>query len=449
MRLRIKFSIRFKSLLVYVHTYLKNLIFNESFSLFMLFFFILTIPCLVPFSLVCDELNLNTNAQLVAGIKASDPQAFYIENSDQWREGIAGQTAKYFWDLAEWNDLENQLNKTMLKRAEIESFLANHLSEAYFHTKGVLYLFGGPDFCYPDLFFPNMEKIVIIGQETIGEFPNVHDLYQRGILSQVMLEIGHSLADIPFKSYFVTLKMNEEFKNYGVATILAVSIALAGYQIVDYQEVFLNEEGIFSSQSVNSSSGLKIVYRKEVGDIDRTIYYFRLNLTQSKNFSRLKVLFNNLRIDTAFYKATSFKTQSSEMLQTNQLVLDQVKYIVQSESGIPYCYFYSPIWDIKLFGIYARPYYSNQAIPKNWGLQEDLRNIYLSLIQLSGSGKIKKTAKKIWGKEIYAQALNTPIPPSISWEGILPFRFDYGGQLTEDSLKPYTSTLQFIIKNKL
>lgn len=396
-----------------------------------------------------ETLSLTAHARLLAGISASDVDSFAlpIEHSPQWKEATKGQTAAYFWNLGEWGTRKNQLNKEMPKRGEIEHFLAHHLSEAYFNTRNVLYLFGGPDFCYPDLFFPNMENMIIVGQESIGSFPDVNQYLNRGILNERMLEVGTSFGQVPFRSYFVTQTMNQEFNEYGIGTMLAVSIALAGYELIGYQEIFLNKEGKLRFKKTDSSiSGIKIIYKKNQDDRERAVYYFCMNLNQQKLISRLATFVKRMEIDTAFYKATSFATQSGELAPANQLALNHAKYIVQGESGIPYRDFNPDEWQIKLFGIYARPYYSTQNIAPFWGLQKDLRDIYIALICLSGSESALNIVKLIWDAQVCAKALNTPLPSHVTWEGILPMHFDYGGQLVEEKFKPYTSALQYAIK---
>jgi hypothetical protein len=410
---------------------------------------LIAIAFLIMVPLRGETLSLTAHARLLAGMPASDvdSSALPIEHSPQWIEAVKGQTAAYFWNLEEWGTRKNQLNKEMAKRGEIEHFLAHYLSEAYFNTRHVLYLFGGPDFCYPDLFFPNMENMIIIGQESIGVFPDVNQYLNRGILNERMLEVGTSFAQIPFRSYFVTQTMNQEFYDYGIGTMLAVSIVLAGYDLVDYQEIFLDKEGALQSKKTNSSiPGIKIMYKKDQDDKERAVYYFCMNLNQHKLLSRLIIFIEKMEIDTAFYKATSFATQSKELIPANQLALNHAKYIVQGESGIPYRDFNPDQWQIKLFGIYARPYYSTQNISPSWGLQKDLRDIYIALIYLSGSEKTMNIVKMIWEAKVCAKALNIPIPLHVTWEGILPMHFDYGGQLVEEQFKPYTSALQYAIK---
>lgn len=408
-------------------------------------YILMMVACLSWTLLAGGEISLTAHARLLAGMQASqyDKQAFRIENSQQWQEAAIGRTAAYFWDLEEWEGgRKNQLNKKMGKRSEIELFLSKHLQEAYFNTRNVLYLFGGPDFCYPDLFFPNMETLILVGMEKIESYPNVKKLRRSGTLSKVMFDIGTSLAQIPFRSYFVTQTMNEEFSEYGVTTLLAVGIALTDYQIVSCEKIFLDEEGRVQPYAGDSfSPGVKIAYKKEAHDTERTVYYFAMNLFEERNFLRLSHFVQNKGIDTAFYKATSFATQLAESV--NQLALNHAHYIVQGESGIPFSQFDPALWNIKLFGIYARPYHSTQNIPPSWGLQPDLRDIYIALIRLNGSPQLIQQVKMIWGDDVYSNAAASIINPHVVWDGIVPIYFDYGGQLTEIPLRSFTSAMQY------
>lgn len=121
-----------------------------------------------------------------------------------------------------------------------------------------------------------------------------------------------------------------------------------------------------------------------------------------------------------------------------------VKYVIQGESGIPYAFFDPDTWKLKLFGLYARPYYSTQYIPRYWGFQEDLKQAYVSSIQENGSQKVLSILE-----EIYPDSLVRAPPPShVSWGGIVPLHFDYGGLLTIPEWREYTSALQYGVNVK-
>jgi hypothetical protein len=418
---------------------------NFLFKILPLFVFLMTGGAIPLYS---QPTSLTAHAQLLAGMKASDqhPQAMLIENSEQWLGGVQGQTAKHFWDLPEMGTRQNQLNKEMLKREEIALFLSQHFSEAHGNTRNVFYPYGGPDFCYPDLFFPKMKNLIIVGKEQIGSFPDVQRLLNSGNLADTMWKVGNSFANLPFRSYFVTATMVEEFQEYGIATILAVSVVLAGYDIVDYQEIALDQEGILQLRENSSElKGIKIVYKKHAEDRERNIYYFCFDLFQKNLFPHFAAFVKQMGIDTAFFKATSYMTQSPELAYVNELALDHAQYLIQGETGIPYCQLNPKKWNIKLFGIYARPYFVANVDP-NWCLQTDLRDIYISLIWKMGSENIVNILKMIWPTDIRQEALHAKKPSNIVWEGIVPFRFDYGGALTEARFQPYTSAIQYAIK---
>lgn len=362
-------------------------------------------------------------------------------------EASKGKTAYFFWSLDEWEGRANQLSKRMGKRMEIEQYLLDRVPECCLETRNVLYLYGGPDFCYPDLFFPHMENLILIGQEKMGTIPDPDRLLQTGILGNTMLEVGQSLAQIPFRSYFVTETMGSEFRQYGTAALLAVSIVLSDYQITGFEEGVLDKDGRFqTAKGEGLPLGFKIRYQRDRSDSERTVYYFCLDLNDRRSISLLSAFVKGVGIDTAFYKATSFLTQAEKKTEAACLALDHAKYIVQGESGLPFRFFDPDEWEVNLFGVYARPYYSTQSIPKFWGFQRDLRDAYLALIFLSGSEAAKEVALKIWGEDVCAAASSSVLPVHANWQGLFPMHFDYGGQLAEKKYVPYTTAVQVAIR---
>lgn len=359
--------------------------------------------------------------------------AISIEGSIEWQRAAQDQSAKVFWDLPNRFDRDNQLNSQFHKRATISNFLKKEITETYFSTKSVLYLFGGPDFSYPDLFFPNVESLVLIGLEPIRSVLEIDELLKNGSLETIMADIGRSLADIPFHSYYITKNMQSQFRDYGIETILSAAIILAGYQLVNYKMDFLD--------FAKTIPCIRFYYRKSPDDIDRQVTYISYNLFSNIINLDLLDLIKRMNLDTAFYKATSFSTKHSKSFWLNQYILDTVKYVVQGDSGIPYSFFNSNEWDIKLFGVYSRPYYSTQNIPRDWGLQKDLNHAYISSMKEFLSQNILPRNAFIFDHDYLL-----PCPSHVNWRGILPFYFDYGGNLTNPRFQKYTSTLQYAIK---
>jgi hypothetical protein len=394
-------------------------------------------------SIYSQELSLTAKARLIAGMEACsiDPLAAWVEDSHQWQRAIRQkETAHHFWTLSALKGNPNQLRHP--KRAEIEDFLLKNFTQAFVNTRNVLYLFGGPDFSYPDLFFPYMENLILVGQQKVGSFPNIHKLIETNQLEKWMKNLSLILSHIPFRSYHVTNIMNCNCREFGIISILAAEIALANYRIVGYQRISLDDDGsLLRGHLPNKILGIKITYCKH--DKKRHIFYFEHQLSNN-----LKTPFINFvkrkKIDSAFYKATSYMTQYNSEL--NQFVLKHAAYIVQGDSGIPLSNFDLKNWEIKLFGIYARPFKVIGAGPY-WGMQTDLRDVTIALINRDGHKKMQSIVKNIWGADVYSHAVATVFPPApLSWDGILPFTFDYGGQLVPVPFKPYSSTMQYAIK---
>jgi hypothetical protein len=387
------------------------------------------------------EINLTAKAQLLAGmqfINTNDRLNLYQE---EWQQAATTGSANYYWNLNKHRNRINQLNKKMMKRKEIDEFLSIHFAKSYKNSRNILYLFSGPDFSYADLFFPHMENLVLIGQQPIGSFL---DLSCENQLKQRLLDIGYLMSNIPFSTCYSTKNMNNYLKKWGIGDLLTVGIVLADYRICDYQLISLSKMGTVQEQHLpDAIHGIKIRYRKHKNDLKRCVYYFQHTLESEINPS-LQSFIDSLKIDTAFYKGSGYATQ--KLPKINQFVLDKVNYIVQGDTGIPLSEFNLELWEMKLFGIYARPFKGN--LNPIWGLQTDLRNYTLALIEKNASDFEKMVAQSIWGKETYFLAKQATLPPSLTWGGPLPFRFDYASYMLATPFKKFSSSMQYAIKKK-
>lgn len=397
-------------------------------------------------SLGAMQLSLTSHAQLIAGMRPSSREGGVesIENNADWLDAAKTKSAKYFWDLDKVDDRENQLNPFMPKRKEIESFLKEHLAESYQNTCRVLYFFGASDFNYPDVFFPNMDTLIIVGAEPCGSFPDVNVYLEKGILKKTMLEVGSIIDPMPFRSFYIT-KVLKQAKYSNTTTLLAVAIVLANYQIVSYSSFFLDNQGNFHSENLDKYlPGIRITYKKHLLDKEREVFYFQYWLTSDALHEGMKNFIKKIDVDTAFYKATSFLTQRLNV--PNNFVLNQVKYVVQEDAGIPFTSFDSNDWDMHLFGVYSRPFYC-VTLPQDWGIQLELLDAYRSLIYRSENALAIDRLEMIWGpiSEVYITGFSSI---NTSWDDFVPFYFGYGGQLTHHSTNAFTSTLQYAIKKE-
>ena len=101
--------------------------------------------------------------------------------------------------LNEYNDQWSQLNKRLLD--PIRQWKKVSLSAECMQTKTLFYPFSGPDFLIPNIFFPNVEKMVMFGLETPGiDIANSGNEYATSLIPQMRV----SLRDLFDKSYFIT-----------------------------------------------------------------------------------------------------------------------------------------------------------------------------------------------------------------------------------------------------
>jgi hypothetical protein len=189
-----------------------------------------------------------------------------------------------FWNVEEKDGFFYQINGQFKKRSEILEYLNFHIKES--STKNhVFYPFGGPDFFYPDLCFPNMKILCLIGLESIGECLN-KDTLNKISESKYFSSITYLLQDLPFKSYFVTSKMHRVYE-LSIGALLATQIKLLGYHLEQIDHIDKPYACIRLSYKKNQTDGL------------REIRYYNFNLLKHP-LAILEYLFKAHQFDAGF-----------------------------------------------------------------------------------------------------------------------------------------------------
>ena len=106
--------------------------------------------------------------------------------------------------------------------------------------------------------------------------------------------------------------------------------------------------------------------------------------------------------------------------------MSKVKYILQTDTGIPWSFFNFDLWKVKLFGAYERPFLDWRSLGLYWGYQEDLHLVYDSFC--------------------YRHLQYPQEKKNICWEGFTPFHLDYGGVMTFYKLNKFTTTVMYFEK---
>jgi hypothetical protein len=296
----------------------------------------------------------------------------YADTNKVWLEHK--KTFTKFWDSADAARIQ-PISKWANKEVKV---LADSV-------RSLFYPFSGPDFIHANIFFPNAEKIVMLGLERVGKVPEVHDLSDKK-LDTFLKAVRQSLDSIFIWGYFMTNDMRKDFARslelQGLTPVIMLTIAKSGFEIDTVKRITLNAQGkVVSSikgRKDNDSpwdtyiSGVEVSYNKPGEKTIRKLYYFSHDASdKSMNLSPGFAKFLAAqKFDATYLKAASYLCNSFATIRKYAM---DVNYVFQDVSGIYLKYFDEKLWERKLWGGYIRPQYSFR-----WTMQNDLKKIYAS-----------------------------------------------------------------------
>lgn len=247
----------------------------------------------------------------------------------------------------------------------------------------VFYPFSGADFMNVFTFFPEKENYILVGLEPEGSLPEFYTGGRSDSVAQYFNKIKKSLHAILNFSFFRTKSMSTDFKNEdlnGTVHLLLFFIKRTGNAIVDIKPISLNEDGNIEvhqsfeekQKSTNKNKGIEIQFTNASNQLKR-VYYFSVNLdnTHLEKNTTFTNYINKHKDATTYLKSASYLMHKDYFSTIRTLLLNNSKYLLEDDSGIPYKYFNDSIWVATLYGKY------NGAIslfPNS--LQNDLKQAY-------------------------------------------------------------------------
>ena len=231
------------------------------------------------------------------------------------------------------------------------------------------YPFGGPDAANLLAFYPDAPSYVMIGLEPVGCIPAGIADYTPDYFS----ELRQSLSSVVALGFFKTDDMRRDVTHSdlsGVLPLLVFLISRSGMTITDITPIGISAAGLAAPGLPQpETSGVAIQFTDARHGV-RTLRYFSLNLENS----RLKrkpgtTKYLNALPDTAtLLKAASYLMHKPYFSAIRSIILTKSPVVVEEDSGIPYRYFDSAGWDVRLFGTYSAPI----QLFKDWN-QDDLK----------------------------------------------------------------------------
>ncbi len=198
---------------------------------------------------------------------------------------------------------------------------ARQRPEHYMSTNTMYYMFGGPDFLYANLFFPQAKTYILAGLEPVGQVPDITAMDPAALRTDFNALRG-SMHTVLQTHYFITKDMRAELARPnlgGTLPILYVFLARLNCTILD-------------TTYVNSPApGVKITFTRDGGP--QTLYYFKTDLSGGKS-AFLKWCAAQ-GPGNSLLKAASYLMHTGGFTGVRDFLLENSRIIVQDDSGIP------------------------------------------------------------------------------------------------------------------
>lgn len=286
---------------------------------------------------------------LLSGVKEEGNPYNHLFDTAAWKEN-----EKFINDS--WKKLEvNRLNK-------LEKWSSTELKETNEKCTTVFYPFSGPDFLTANSFFPQADKIFMLGLEPIGVLPEI-DKFANTDAKDYCTDFKNSLYDIFQRSYFITSYMQRDFQKQkvnGLLPVLSFFITKTGHEITNIQYLVKYNNDSIGEQPYTTKQkpfGVKVTCTKN--NLTKTIYYFKYDVS-NKQFNDTCVFYKYINGVTpqsvTYIKSASYLLHANFMSNMKQLILKNSNYILEDDTGIPYNDIEkTKAYDMKLYGKYTKP----------------------------------------------------------------------------------------------
>lgn len=247
----------------------------------------------------------------------------------------------------------------------IRQWVSEELDSIVLQVSTLFYPFSGPDFCYADLFFPQTDTMILIGLERVGMVSTPKELNKAR--QKTFFEAIHiTLNSIYEWGYFITMYMSRDFNRAielkGVTPVIMLFMARADYRVLDVEKVVVDRQGQvkalgndrdYDNPKDYQVSGVHLQYRKDNEQKVRHLYYWSHDVSNSHLAKTpwFKTYIDNLDFDATFFKAASYLP--SWFIAIREAALGKSRFILQTDSGIPFRYFDEKDWSLQLYGKYV------------------------------------------------------------------------------------------------
>lgn len=225
-------------------------------------------------------------------------------------------------------------------------------------TGTLFYPFAGADFLYSNCFFPNCERVIMVGLEPLGSIPS--EIEFNADFENLVRKIKTSLYTSNRVGYFVTLNMGRELHHKDLNGVLPLILFYAcrqNYLVSECTYVKMGADGKTVACEYSQADGFILT----LTDIDRkkrkSIEYYKTDLSNGRfsldsSFHRYFTSIDNKMV---FLKAASYLLHESAFSNIRDVILNNTRMLLQDDSGMPFKFFTTEAWTTHLYGKYTRP----------------------------------------------------------------------------------------------
>lgn len=276
----------------------------------------------------------------LAGAQSPNDQARFLAGLPVSDAKLAPRTAEKWWQdhAAAMNAAWERMDRRQL--VGLRGFMQTRLPELHGSKAPVCYFFSGPDFLYAHSFFPKASTYLLCGIEPIGTLPDVTVLPADKLPGEVA-RLRASMNTLLKTHYFVTKDMRLDLSRAqlgGTLPVLYTFLARAGCTI---REVEL------------AADHVRIEFRGGLGK-KQTLYYYKTDLSNSGKHEAFLKLCRSHAPANSLVKSASYLMHGESFSKARGFLLENSRFILQDDTGVPFRFFDPKRWEVRLHGAYFR-----------------------------------------------------------------------------------------------
>lgn len=305
--------------------------------------------------------ELNDAARVLAGLDAISDQ----DKHPQWRKESFWRTHRAESDVL-WSEFASK------RGMKVRTWAATEVADVEF-VPVVFQPFGGPDFIFSHLLFPNAETYVLCGTLPCVDLPKVGDVNQ-STLADTVQSVRTAMAGA-LKVESKNAKFEAAPRTAGLEGALPVLLALAartGHIIESVEMMPLDDQNVsttgpieldpptsepnlvLTNRTAHPASACVISMRTGDGKAKR-LFYFNQALNDEalpESAALLRYLNKQPRI-VAVVNDSAHELHRPNTLRLQKYLASHAAAIVQDPSGVPHRHFNSENWAIQRYGSYS------------------------------------------------------------------------------------------------